>query len=239
MLDGLEEDASSHAMLSYFEMREFDRPQTREEFERFCYWQTRRFTSAAGKTHKTEHGEETLRGSVDAGTPECDVNERAWQRVDWLARKENPDQLSRIEVHDVLRLMGDLPPDLKRMAVKIAEGASLPEAAKELGVSLSDAMKMHRAARMLVKWFAEVDEDEKKAAPTVSSHASVRARQRYDLYLTAEDVNHIVKQIDAAPVISEHEERLIVDIRGRLIPVVYNRMRKHLITVLPHEAARA
>ena len=71
-------------------------------------------------------------------------------------------------------------------------------------------------------------------------HAKTRALQRYDLDLSREDLEELVRQIQLgkAEFILRQSCRVsffAVELRGQKFPVVYDKQRKTIVTVLPCE----
>lgn len=70
----------------------------------------------------------------------------------------------------------------------------------------------------------------------MSSHVVYRAKERYGLTLTAEDIQHFTQQIlegTAKPDPTGIPEVWIVNVAGRKIPVIFNENSCSIRTVLP------
>lgn len=230
---------------AYYETRNDDRPRTEEDFRRSGFWIGLQFIRAELQRHRTEHGEEVMRAAYKGLTGNKEMDEAAaMNRVDWLCSKTRPDQISRVAATQAVEMMDQLTPGFKRMAFKMADGATLPECAKELGMTLTEAMKSQMSLRTIVRWIAEEDADEKiraSGAVEKSSHARDRARERYNLLLEEDDFREMVRQIRGDEAIfckgqDLRREHWIVEIRGTLLLVVYEPPTHTIITVLPEHA---
>lgn len=74
--------------------------------------------------------------------------ETAYAAVDYH-KKHGSDQETRIMAIQAANVVNSLPQDLHRMAMKMVDGCSLPEAAEELDIDLYAAMKLQKEVRIV------------------------------------------------------------------------------------------
>ncbi len=151
LLDGLAGEAASFAIEKYYSMSEFDRPQTEEDFKAFIYKKALAFMAKEAKQYMTEHGGDdairvkmTQQGRDDGDNP-----------LEWLKTCTRSEQEDRLEAMETVDFISELPPQLKQIASKMASGANVIECAKEIGISVEEAMSMQRAVRFIVSGFAD------------------------------------------------------------------------------------
>jgi hypothetical protein len=132
-------------------MSEFERPQTEEDFKAFIYKKAMAFMGKEAKQYMTEHGgDDAIRVKMNQqGRDDGD------DPLEWLKTCTSSYQDDHMEALDAVRFMSELPPQLKQMAFKMAGGANVIECAKEMNLTVNDAMGMQQAARFLVSAFAE------------------------------------------------------------------------------------
>src|SRR5580658_9611014 len=135
VLDELVDDASSLIVVNYFALTEFDRPQTIEQFRQFCWPLASRFMSGECRKYSLEHGgDDSVRAHMEKESIEG--NGDVLDNIDWLRGAQSSPQFTHVYARQSLERLMQLPPSMSRIALKIADGASLVEASKEMSLDI-------------------------------------------------------------------------------------------------------
>lgn len=175
------------------------------------------------------------------GGGESDPKAEIMDRVEWLASTEGASQETRLYAKQVVAQLETMPPRLSSMACKMAGGANIIEAAKEMQLDLKAGIELQQAVRSTVRAMFEVDASEKRTEATIAPHAVRRSVERYGLDLSSKTAQVIASQIEsghAIPIRDEKNrmERYKVIVNGKTIPVAYDKTRRHITTVFPPRA---
>jgi|HubBroStandDraft_1064217.scaffolds.fasta_scaffold12487_4 hypothetical protein len=191
------------------------------------------------RKYSLEHGgDDSVRAHMEKESIEG--NGDVLDNIDWLRGAQSSPQFTHVYARQSLERLMQLPPSMSRIALKIADGASLVEASKEMSLDILDGMKLVKSGREVMQWSAEMDADERKGnTVTISPHAQRRAWERFKISISHADAQTISEQIAlglATKIDDDDSAENIhwsVAIHGKFVPLVFNHQRKHIVTVLP------
>lgn len=128
-------DAKSHAIVRWYDMLEMDRPSDMIGMQTFLFAAAATYIRKAALEHTR-----FVRSAFD------------YQRsnaIDWVKLSVPPHQETHLAAIQARNVIVQLPSQLRAMALKMADGATLPEAATELGMDLFDAMECQKKVRLV------------------------------------------------------------------------------------------
>lgn len=149
----MKQEAASHALEQYYSLSEFDRPQTEQDFDALLYKKAIEFMAKETKQYLTEHGGDDAIRSAMARNGYEDQDP-----LEWLTTCTSAPQDMRMEAMEAVNTLSELPPRLKQIAQKMGSGANVIECAREMKVSIPEAISMQSAARFLAQAFDEEGE---------------------------------------------------------------------------------
>lgn len=164
--DSDREDFVSTVVERYYATEEFDRPQTEELFEAFCY---ETIQELAGKVRRLQKSEISPEGYAE--THAADGNhgkalehpmEAILGRYGSIGTIEQPRQENYMQCMDVLRSISKTSEGQQETIRRLFDCGSVVEFAKDSGISLFDAMNEQARIREIVKRIVEDDADERK-----------------------------------------------------------------------------
>lgn len=235
------DEVVSQIVTRYYELNEFDRPQTEDEYRKFAYWMTRKVIAQQCGVQFTEQMD-TLDRAVTGKNERDDKDDNIrWNQISWLKQVEMPDQERAVMVTQALDIASKYPGDLRRVAMKMMDGANIVEVSEECGMTMIEAMRAEKALVALARWLAEDDRNEKfkaSGAATFSHHPHERAYERHGIRLQDADFVDMVRQIKegrAVPGIIRdlHGMEYLVSVQGQMLRVVYDSAASAIVTVLP------
>lgn len=230
----LAEEAASSALADYFSLSDFDRPQSEDDFGKWVYWRCIDYLAKRAKELVRDHSGEK---------PESEVPD---DYREWMKRSEHSYAETRLMAWDAVRAIDQLPPEMKRMAYKMAAGANVLEASEEMDMPVVEAITMQRALRRLAQWLSDDEADERLAAAnvgTLGDHAIRRAKERHGLDMSRADFIEIAAAIRAGRATLVADDGPLVKIyrvpfAGRMLPCAYNPVSNIVLSVLPESISQ-
>lgn len=220
---------------------EFDRPKTESEFKEFCWRISKKIFDRETRRYAMEHGGDDAVRDYMPKEMMNSLDGDVLDQIDWLKRNDHGAQFTHVYAQQALERLLELPPTMRNVTLKVAMGADVIEASKEVGIDIVDGMKRLIATRAIMDATAEVEADEKRTDATISPHAVRRSIERYGIDLSARIAQQIAKQIEGGTAkhlsdAANGTKRYEVTVAGRNIPVAYNTVRRHITTVLPQKS---
>lgn len=137
-------DIASYAVTAWYEIKEFDRPTDLIGIQSILFKAALRYLSR-------EHSVRMKAMRLDG----VEETESVYTARDYAGRKDEALQERRIMAIQAVNVIEQLPSDLKVMALNMAQGSTLPEAAAELGLDLYSAMKWQLEVRKVSQRIVE------------------------------------------------------------------------------------
>lgn len=226
----LADEASSETLAEFFSMSDFDRPQSENDYGRWTYWRCVNYLSKRSGDLIRDHSGESPNSDIPTDYTAA-----------WMKRMDRPEAETRLMAWDAIRSLDHLPPIMKRMAYKMAEGANVLEASEEMEMSVTETIFLQKALRPLVQWLADDEADQRLAYADIGiegDHAIRRAKERHGLNLTRMDfvkIAALIRNGKAVFVAEDGPRNKIyrVTYGGKVFPVAYNPFVNLVLSVLP------